>query len=258
MDRKEGKTGICQDIRNGRTSKEGKGAVDAERAKAFTKISREIIVAVQQGGPDPDGNFRLKLMIQKAKAANMPNDNINRCIQKAAGNGDDTKYNEVVYEGYGLAGTAILLEIMTDNRNRTASEIRYLFSRNGGNLGETGCVAWMFDRVGRITAPLAGKEEDDFMMIALEAGAEDVSFEDGVGEIITLPEELENVRKALIEAGLEITDAEVTRIPKNTVAVDDVDQARQVLTLYDALDEYDDVQNAYSNFEISDDILEQI
>ncbi len=238
--------------------KRRKGAVDAERAKAFTKISREIIVAVQQGGPDPDGNFRLKLMIQKAKAANMPNDNINRCIQKAAGNGDDTKYNEVVYEGYGPAGTAILLEIMTDNRNRTASEIRYLFSRNGGNLGETGCVAWMFDRVGRITAPLAGKEEDDFMMIALDAGAEDVSFEDGLGEIITLPEELENVRKALLEAGLEITDAEVTRIPKNTVAVDDVDQARQVLTLYDALDEYDDVQNAYSNFEISDDILEQI
>lgn len=238
--------------------KRRKGAVDAERAKAFTKISREIIVAVQQGGPDPDGNFRLKLMIQKAKAANMPNDNINRCIQKAAGNGDDTKYNEVVYEGYGPAGTAILLEIMTDNRNRTASEIRYLFSRNGGNLGETGCVAWMFDRVGRIIAPLAGKEEDDFMMIALDAGAEDVSFEDGVGEIITLPEELENVRKALLEAGLEITDAEVTRIPKNTVAVDDVDQARQVLTLYDALDEYDDVQNAYSNFEISDDILEQI
>ncbi|HMM05443.1 MAG TPA: YebC/PmpR family DNA-binding transcriptional regulator [Clostridiales bacterium] len=238
--------------------KRRKGAVDAERAKAFTKISREIIVAVQQGGPDPDGNFRLKLMIQKAKAANMPNDNINRCIQKAAGNGDDTKYNEVVYEGYGPAGTAILLEIMTDNRNRTASEIRYLFSRNGGNLGETGCVAWMFDRVGRIAAPLGGKEEDDFMMIALDAGAEDVSFEDGVGEIITLPEELENVRKALIETGLEITDAEVTRIPKNTVAVDDVDQARQVLTLYDALDEHDDVQNAYSNFEISDDILEQI
>lgn len=238
--------------------KRRKGAVGAERAKAFTKISREIIVAVQQGGPDPDGNFRLKLMIQKAKAANMPNDNINRCIQKAAGNGDDTKYDEIVYEGYGPAGTAILLEIMTDNRNRTASEIRYLFSRNGGNLGETGCVSWMFDRVGRITVPMAGKEEDDVMMLALDAGAEDVSYEDGIGEIITLPEELENVRKALTDAGMEITDAEVTRIPKNTVAVDDVEQARQVLKLYDALDEYDDVQNAYSNFEISDDILEQI
>ena len=238
--------------------KRRKGAVDAERAKAFTKISRELIVAVQQGGPDPDGNFRLKLMIQKAKAANMPNDNINRCIQKAAGSGEGTNYDEIVYEGYGPAGTAILLEIMTDNRNRTASEIRYLFSRNGGNLGETGCVAWMFDRVGRISVPLDGKDEDDVMMTALDGGAEDVSFDDGAAEIITLPEELENVRKNMLDAGFEVTDAEVTRIPKNTVAVDDAEQARKVLALYDALDEYDDVQNAYSNFEISDEILEQL
>ncbi|MGM9567720.1 MAG: YebC/PmpR family DNA-binding transcriptional regulator [Clostridia bacterium] len=238
--------------------KRRKGAVDAERAKAFTKISREIIVAVQQGGPDPDGNFRLKLMIQKAKAANMPNDNINRCIQKAAGNTEESKMDEIVYEGYGPAGTAILLEIMTDNRNRTASEIRYLFSRNGGNLGETGCVAWMFDRIGRIVIPMEGKDEDDVMMTALDAGAEDVSFEDGNCEVVTLPENLEEVRVALSEAGLEMTDVEVTRVPKNTVAIEDVEQARQVLKLYDALDEYDDVQNAYSNFEISDEILEQL
>lgn len=238
--------------------KRRKGAVDAERAKAFTKISREIIVAVQQGGPDPDGNFRLKLMIQKAKAANMPNDNINRCIQKAAGNTEESKMDEIVYEGYGPAGTAILLEIMTDNRNRTASEIRYLFSRNGGNLGETGCVAWMFDRIGRIVIPMEGKDEDDVMMTALDAGAEDVSFEDGNCEVVTLPENLEEVRVALSEAGLEMTEVEVTRVPKNTVAVEDVEQARQVLKLYDALDEYDDVQNAYSNFEISDEILEQL
>ncbi|MGI5873257.1 MAG: YebC/PmpR family DNA-binding transcriptional regulator [Bacillota bacterium] len=238
--------------------KRRKGAVDAERAKAFTKISREIIVAVQQGGPDPDGNFRLKLMIQKAKAANMPNDNINRCIQKAAGNTEGTKMDEIVYEGYGPAGTAILLEIMTDNRNRTASEIRYLFSRNGGNLGETGCVAWMFDRVGRIVIPMEGKDEDDVMMAALDAGAEDVGFEDGNCEIVTLPENLEDVRKGLMEQGFEPSEVEVTRIPKNTVAVEDVEQARQVVKLYDALDEYDDVQNAYSNFEISDEILEQL
>ena len=238
--------------------KRRKGAVDAERAKAFTKISREIIVAVQQGGPDPDGNFRLKLMIQKAKAANMPNDNINRCIQKAAGNTEESKMDEIVYEGYGPAGTAILLEIMTDNRNRTASEIRYLFSRNGGNLGETGCVAWMFDRIGRIVIPMEGKDEDDVMMTALDAGAEDVSFEDGNCEVVTLPENLEEVRVALSEAGLEMTEVEVTRVPKNTVAVEDVEQARQVLKLYDALDEYDDVQIAYSNFEISDEILEQL
>ena len=238
--------------------KRRKGAVDAERAKAFTKISREIIVAVQQGGPDPDGNFRLKLMIQKAKAANMPTDNINRCIQKAAGNTEESKMDEIVYEGYGPAGTAILLEIMTDNRNRTASEIRYLFSRNGGNLGETGCVAWMFDRIGRIVIPMEGKDEDDVMMTAMDAGAEDVSFEDGNCEVVTLPENLEEVRVALSEAGLEMTEVEVTRVPKNTVAVEDVEQARQVLKLYDALDEYDDVQNAYSNFEISDEILEQL
>lgn len=238
--------------------KRRKGAVDAERAKAFTKISREIIVAVQQGGPDPDGNFRLKLMIQKAKAANMPNDNINRCIQKAAGNTEESKMDEIVYEGYGPAGTAILLEIMTDNRNRTASEIRYLFSRNGGNLGETGCVAWMFDRIGRIVIPMEGKDEDDVMMTALDAGAEDVTFEDGNCEVVTLPENLEEVRVALSDAGLEMTDVEVTRVPKNTVAIEDVEQARQVLKLYDALDEYDDVQNAYSNFEISDEILEQL
>ena len=238
--------------------KRRKGAVDAERANAFTKISREIIVAVQQGGPDPDGNFRLKLMIQKAKAANMPNDNINRCIQKAAGNTEESKMDEIVYEGYGPAGTAILLEIMTDNRNRTASEIRYLFSRNGGNLGETGCVAWMFDRIGRIVIPMEGKDEDDVMMTALDAGAEDVTFEDGNCEVVTLPENLEEVRVALSEAGLEMTDVEVTRVPKNTVAIEDVEQARQVLKLYDALDEYDDVQNAYSNFEISDEILEQL
>ena len=238
--------------------KRRKGAVDAERAKAFTKISREIIVAVQQGGPDPDGNFRLKLMIQKAKAANMPNDNINRCIQKAAGNTEESKMDEIVYEGYGPAGTAILLEIMTDNRNRTASEIRYLFSRNGGNLGETGCVAWMFDRIGRIVIPMEGKDEDDVMMTALDAGAEDVTFEDGNCEVVTLPENLEEVRVALSEAGLEMTDVEVTRVPKNTVAIEDVEQARQLLKLCDALDEYDDVQNAYSNFEISDEILEQL
>ena len=238
--------------------KRKKGKMDAERGKIFTKIAKELAVAVQQGGPDPDGNFRLKLIIQKAKAANMPNDNIQRCIQKAAGDGEGAKYDEVIYEGYGPSGTAILLEIMTDNRNRTASEIRYLFSRNGGNLGESGCVAWMFDRVGRIVVPMDGKDEDDVMMAALDAGADDVTFEAGQAEIITRPEELENVRLGLNDADVEIEEAEVTRIPKNTVAVEDADDAAKVLRLYDALDDHDDVQNAYSNFEISDEILEQI
>ena len=238
--------------------KRKKGKVDEERGKTFTKISRELIVAVRQGGADPDGNFRLKLMIQKAKAANMPNDNINRCIQKAAGEGNDSNFDEIIYEGYGPAGTALLLEIMTDNRNRTASEIRYLFTRNGGNLGENGCVAWMFDRIGRIVIPMDGIDADDLMMQALDAGAEDVITEDGKGEVVTLPENLESVRQALTEAGFPIEEAEVSRVPKNTVAVEDLDQARQVLKLYDALDDQDDVQNVYSNFEISDEILEQL
>ena len=238
--------------------KRKKSKVDDERGKIFTKISRELIVAVRQGGPDPDGNFRLKLIIQKAKAANMPNDNINRCIQKAAGEGDGVQYDEIIYEGYGPAGTALLVEITTDNRNRTASEIRYIFSRNGGNLGEQGCVAWMFDRIGRITVPMEGLDEDEVMMIALEGGAEDFSVEDEIAEIATLPENLEVVRQALIEAHLPVAEAEVTRVPQNTVALESVEQAATVLKLYDLLEENDDVQNVYSNFEISDEIMEQL
>ncbi len=238
--------------------KRKKGKVDEERGKAFTKISRELIVAVRQGGPDPDGNFRLKLIIQKAKAANMPNDNINRCIQKAAGEGNEANFDEIVYEGYGPAGTALLLEIMTDNRNRTASEIRYLFSRNGGNLGETGCVAWMFRRIGRIIIDLDGMDGDELMLLALEAGAEDVVLAEGKGEVVTLPEDLETVRQAMVDAGYRIEEAEVTRSPQNTVTIDDLDQARQVLKLYDALDDHDDVQNVYFNFEIDDALLERL
>lgn len=240
------------------TIKRKKGKIDAERGKVFTKIAKELAVAVQQGGPDPDGNFRLKMMIQKAKAVNMPNDNIKRCIEKAAGGGEGINYEEFVYEGYGPAGTAILLEIMTDNRNRTASEVRHLFSRNGGNLGETGCVAWMFDRVGRIVVDMENKDEDDVMMAALDAGADDVTFEDGKAEILTAPEELENVRLGLLDAKLEPEEAEVTRIPQNTIAVESVEDAEKVLTLFDALEDHDDVQNAFSNFEISDEIMEQV
>lgn len=240
------------------TIKRKKSKIDDERGKVFTKISRELIVAVRQGGPDPNNNFRLKLIIQKAKAANMPNDNINRCIQKAAGEGDGSQYSEIIYEGYGPAGTALLLEIMTDNRNRTASEIRYIFSRNGGNLGESGCVAWMFGRVGRIAVPLEGLDEDEVMMVALDGGAEDFVVEDGIAEITTLPENLETVRQALMEAHIPVDEADITRIPQNTVSVEDMEQARQVLKLYDLLDEHDDVQNVYSNFEISDELMEQL
>lgn len=238
--------------------KRKKGKNDAERGKVFTKIAKELAVAVQQGGADPDGNFRLKMVIQKAKAANMPNDNIKRCIDKAAGGGEGINYEEFCYEGYGPAGTAILLEIMTDNRNRTASEVRHLFSRNGGNLGETGCVAWMFDRVGRIVVDMEERDEDDVMMAALDAGADDVTFEDEKAIIITTPEELESVRLGLVDADIDLEEAEVTRIPQNTVVVESLEDAEKVLSLYDALEDHDDVQNAFSNFEISDEIMEQI
>ena len=229
--------------------KRRKGAVDAERAKAFTKISREIIVAVQQGGPDPDGNFRLKLMIQKAKAANMPNDNINRCIQKAAGNGDDTKYNEVVYEGYGPAGTAILLEIMTDNRNRTASEIRYLFSRNGGNLGETGCVAWMFERRGVLVVERGEVDEDEVMLLALEAGAVDVITDGDVIEIHTDPSDFMTVKADLEAQGLQFLGAEISFIPQNTMTISE-DKVESMEKLIEILEELDEVQDVYSNYEV--------
>ena len=167
------------------TIKRKKGKNDAERGKVFTKISKEIFVAVRTGGgPDPDNNFRLKLIIQKAKANNMPNDNIQRSIQKAAGNSEANSFENLVYEGYGPAGVAVLCDILTDNRNRTASEIRYIFSRNGGSLGETGCVNWMFDRKGRMVINMEGKDEDEMMMLALDAGADDFSSDGEEGEII--------------------------------------------------------------------------
>ena len=238
--------------------KHKKAKQDEAKGAIFTKISKEIMVAVKQGGPDPEGNFRLKLCIQKAKANNMPNDNINRAIQKASGSTDGDNFEEIYYEGYGPGGVALLLAILTDNRNRTASEIRYLFSRNGGNLGETGCVAWMFDRKGRLTVDLEGQDEDELMMLALEAGAEDFKAEDGLGEIITEPDALEEVRAYLLEKGLEIKEAEVTMIPQNTVEVSDFEQAKKLLKLVDSLEDHDDVQNVYGNFDIPEEILAKI
>lgn len=238
--------------------KHKKARQDEAKGAVFTKISKEIMVAVKQGGPDPEGNFRLKLCIQKAKANNMPNDNINRAIQKASGSADSDNFEEIYYEGYGPGGVAILLAILTDNRNRTASEIRYIFSRNGGNLGETGCVAWMFDRKGRLTVNLEDQDEDELMMLALEAGAEDFKAEDGMGEIITEPDSLEEVRAQLMNSGLQIEEAEVTMIPQNTVEVTELEQAKKLLKMVDALEDHDDVQNVYGNFDIPENILNQL
>ena len=235
--------------------KRKKGKMDDERGKIFTKIAKEIAVAVKQGGPDPDGNFRLKLAIQKAKSNNMPADNINRCIQKAAGNTENTAYEEFFYEGYGPGGVAVLCAMMTDNRNRTASEIRYIFSRNNGNLGETGCVAWMFERKGQIVAELNGKEEDDLMMLALETGADDVEVEEDTAQIVTTTETLEPVRVALLKDGFTVLSADIAMLPANTVSIEDEDTARKLLKLLDALEDNDDVQQVYANYDIDDEVI---
>ncbi len=237
--------------------KRKKGANDAERGKIFTKIGREIQVAVRQGGPDPANNFRLKLIIQKAKSNNMPADNINRCIQKAAGMGESDAIEEFFYEGYGAGGVAVLCDMMTDNRNRTASEIRYIFSRNNGNLGETGCVSYLFERKGEITVSMEGADEDELMMTALDAGAEDMTV-DEAASIICAPGDLEAVRAALLDAGYDVTAAEVNMIPLNTIEITDVETAAKLMKLIEALEDNDDVREVYANYAISDEIMEQL
>lgn len=240
--------------------KHKKAKMDEKKGKIFTKIGREIIVAVKQGGPDPDANPRLKAAIQKARENNMPNENIQRIIQKASGGVDSDNYEELVYEGYGPAGVAILLNIMTDNRNRTAGEIRHIFSKNGGSLGETGCVAWMFDTKGVINISLenASVDSEELTLLAIEAGAEDVAEEDGDLVIYTSVDDFEAVKEKLTSAGVNIRSAEITKIPKNTVVIDDLEQAQKVLKLMEALEDHDDVQAAYANFEIADTIAEQL
>jgi len=243
------------------TIKRAKGKTDAARGAVFTKLAREIIVAAKMGGANPDGNFRLKTVIQKAKAANMPNDNINRAIQKGAGGLDGSNYEELVYEGYGPGGVAIMVNILTDNRNRTAGEIRHIFSKNGGNLGETGCVGWMFKQKGRLT--LAKNElklsEDDLILLALDQGAEDIKTEDeDEYEILTAPEDFQTVKEGLEKAGLEFDQAETAMIPETTVIVNDPEQARLLVRLMDYLEEHDDVQDTFTNFDIPEEIINQI
>lgn len=232
--------------------KHKKARQDASRGKVFTKITREVIVAVRQGGgTDPDSNMRLRMALIKARAANIPNDNINRAISRAAGSADSDNLEEITYEGYGPGGVAILLDIVTDNRNRTAGEIRHIFSRRGGNLGETGCVGWMFKRRGLVliaqeNCPLG---EEALMLTALEAGAEDIRESDQGWEIITAPENLEPVRAALAEKGIEPDSAEITMIPDNLC-----EGPAQVMDLIDELEEHDDVQNVYTNWDMPDDV----
>lgn len=231
-----------------------KGKQDAVRGKLFTKLSREIIVAAKEGGGNPDINARLRLAVQKARDSSMPQDKIKNAIQRGSGQDDGTNYEEIVYEGYGPGGTAVMVEIMTDNRNRTVAEIRNIFSRSGGSLGENGCVAWVFDRKGFISIPKDGLDEDTVMMTALEAGAEDVRAEEESFDVITDPENLIFVRQALADSAITVTVAEVTRLPKSTVSLAGK-EAQQMLRLMENLEEQDDVQNVHANFDIDASVM---
>jgi YebC/PmpR family DNA-binding regulatory protein len=236
--------------------KRQKGVADARRGALFTKLGREITMAVRQGGgPDPDGNPRLRLAIQKARENNMPNDIIDRAVSKATGTGDASQLEEIVYEGYTPGGAAVLVEAMTDNRNRTVGEVRNVFNRAGGNLGEAGSVAWVFNTRGVVTVSLEdGVDGDDVALAAVDAGAEDFEVDDEAVSIYTKPEELETVRRALEDGGMAVASSEVARVPSNTVQLDEKD-AVSTLRLLERLEDLDDVQRVYSNADFPDNVL---
>lgn len=235
--------------------KHKKGAADAKRGKIFTKLIKEITVAARMGGGDPDGNPRLRSAIAAAKAENMPKENIERGIKKGTGELEGVSYEESTYEGYGPGGVAVLVDCLTDNKNRTVADLKHLFERHGGNLGEPGCVAWMFEQKGLMVFDKDKVDEEELFDLALEAGAEDVREEDTEFEVITDPSEFEPVKKAIDEADLTYTLAEVTMIPKNTVKVEGK-KTGQVLNLMQALEDHDDVNHVYANFDIPDDVME--
>lgn len=237
--------------------KHKKAATDAKRGAKFTKLIKEITVAARQGGGDPAGNARLRTAIDMAKAANMPGDNIERAVKKGTGELEGVHYEEATYEGYGPGGPAIMIEVTSDNLNRTVAEIRHIFTKHGGHLGEPNSVAWIFEKRGHIEIDSTTCSEDAAMEAALEAGAEDVESEDGRHVIITEPEQLHAVREALVDAGLEVIDAEVAMIPRTTVKVEGRD-AEQLIKLMDLLDEHDDVSKLYSNFDIDADTLAEV
>lgn len=234
--------------------KRQKGVADARRGQLFTKLGREISVAAREGGPDPEGNPRLRLAIQRAREANMPHETIQRAIQRGVGGGEAAALEEVVYEGYGPGGAALYIEALTDNRNRTVAEIRNVMARGGGSLGESGCVAWLFDPRGVITVNGAGRDPDEVALLAIDAGAEDFQLADGTIEIYTAPDRLDAVRQALERNGLTVESAELAMVPKTTVPLDEKD-AVAVLKLMERLEELDDVQRVYSNVEYSDALL---
>jgi YebC/PmpR family DNA-binding regulatory protein len=240
------------------TIKRKKGAIDARRGKIFTKIIKEITLAARLGGGDPEANARLRQAILAAKDENMPKDNIERAIKKGAGTGADAvSYEEVTYEGYGPGGAAVLVEVMTDNKNRTVAEVRHIFSKHGGNLGENGCVAWIFEKKGSILVEKKSVDEDQLMELALEAGAQDIREEETECEIITDPVSFEGVKNAIDQRKIKYIEARISLIPQTTVKLD-AGKAEQMLKLMEKLEDNDDVQNVYANFDIADDIMERL
>src|SRR6266487_2888271 len=237
--------------------KHKKGAADAKRGQLFTKLTRAIIVAAKEGGPDPAGNLALQNAIEKARSYSMPKDNIERAIARGSGADSDAQaFETVVYEGYGPSGVAVIVEALTDNRNRTASDVRHAFEKNDGNLGGSGAVTWLFERRGVVLVAADGVDEDELMLVAAEGGADDVSRDGSSYEIVSAPESLSSVREALDQAGYAIENAELTMVPKTTVEVADQVDAKKVLRLIDQLEESDDVQDVFSNFDIPESVLE--
>lgn len=240
------------------TTKHKKAAADSKRGKIFTKIIREITVAAKMGGGDPEGNPRLRTAILKAKENNMPADNIKKAVQKGTGELPGVTYEEMTYEGYGPGGVAIIIQIMSDNKNRTVSEIRHLLSKNGGNMGESGSVAWMFQKKGYLSIEKQKTDEEKLMSVALDAGAEDIRSDDPtLFEVITAPADFEKVKKGMTDAGLAPSYAEVTFLPQTYIRLEGK-EAEQMLRLMEALEDHDDVQNVYANFDIPDEVMAKV
>jgi YebC/PmpR family DNA-binding regulatory protein len=239
--------------------KHKKGAADAKRGKLFSKLTRAIIVAAREGGPDPSGNLALQNAIEKARSYSMPKDNIDRAIAKGSGADADTSaFETVVYEGYGPSGVAVIVEALTDNRNRTAGEVRHTFAKNDGNLGTSGAVLWLFERRGVALVPASGVDEDELVLAAADAGADDVTLDGSSYQILSAPETLAAVREALEAAGFAVESAELTMLPKTTVEVADESDAKKVLRLMDQLEDNDDVQDVFANFDIPEQVLEAV
>jgi YebC/PmpR family DNA-binding regulatory protein len=235
--------------------KRQKGAADAKRGNLFTKMTREIMIAAKEGGPHPDANFRLRLAIDRARGVNMPKDSIQRAIDRATGGGEGAQLESIVYEGYAPGGVSVMVEAATDNRNRTASEVRAAFTRHNGKLGESGSVQWLFEQKGVIEIDTTGRVADDIAMTAIDAGAEDVQTEDGLVTVYTAPKDFERVKRSIESAGVKTASAELSMRPSSTVRVEG-DAAQKVLRLVESLEELDDVQKVHANFDIPEEVLQ--